>query len=180
MPLRENDVIIPAFLDLFWHQTGGGSSRMYHGPIVIQEADRYSPREQVHRVYTLFSKSPDIHSDLWVISPWPLEPSMVKEHTCFLPLRFEGYLWQEGIERAKGYLVDWCIPGIPLIERINVEWAFVEISDVWAIKVGSRYHTFGPARSSERHTRVLGLTKDTDPLVALAEAAKATNERRFA
>ena len=192
------DVLVPNVPDLFWKKTGN-SGWLYNGPVVFSAPDRYS-REYLlkynkdlsgalrEKVGCVVGCVPDDLSTLWVFcwgdSFTEDEKVTVPENRLWLPLRFRGQVYEEGVTRAKSYLVDRIFPTLPVDQRVNVSWKWSPNDCSWMLTVenadASRTpHCWYFGADMYRHgTTVPELNGKVDYLTALAAAIKATNEAR--
>jgi hypothetical protein len=182
------DALIPNVPDLFWKQMGR-SGWLYNGPVVFSAPDRYSRGELRQKVGCVIGCVPDNLSTLWVLcwsdSFTEDEKVTVKENLLHLPLRFRGQVYEECVNRAKGYLVDRLFPSLPPERRVNIAWFWSEDDLGWVLTVSEHHdrvtgHQWCFGEKSYRHgTTVEGLNGYQDYLVALAAAIKATEEARW-
>lgn len=157
------DIIIPFVKDLFWIRSGSGGL-LYMGPILAPMSSRYArPEENLLEPVVVISVVPDDLSSLWIWRQSEFQAVTIKDHLCFLPLRFRGLVYEEGVNRAKNYLVDRLFGELRPEHRLNVTWDLVQ--DTWTLKVGARSFGF-PCIQVE----------GDDPYQALAEAVALTDE----
>ena len=160
-----NDVLIPADHNLLWKKVGQ-SGWLTNCPVVVQyqKANDDGFRgygDPTLEVVTIISVVPDNLSELWVWSQMDFDKKTVKDHLVLLPLRFRGQVYEEGISRAKNYLIDRRWPDVGVTERTAASWYQDDESGQWTLDLGSEIRfRFGNA-------------SETDPLRALAAAVGA-------
>lgn len=177
------DVLLASDHDLCWKKVGNGGW-LYNGPVVFPAPDRYSRGEPRQKLGVVIGCVPDQSSKLWVFC-WADaftgdEKVTVDDHLVHVPLRFRGLVYEEGVSRAKNYLVDRLMPDITPNRRTDLAWGGNEGTGRWTLTVDGREWTFGPAESERGHTSV-AFDDDMDTLQALAAAVKAviTETRGF-
>lgn len=162
------DVLIDGDRDLFWKKAGEGGI-LYSGPVVVHRGREAFPRVEV---CTLIGVVPDQSSTLWVFSWLDFDKNTTKDHETSLPLRFRGQVYEEGMSRAKSYLVDRLMPDVPPERRTDLAWGGHERTGRWTLTVDGREWTFGSAESERGHTSA-DFDDEMDALQALAAAVKA-------
>jgi hypothetical protein len=157
------DIIIPFVKDLFWIRSGSGGL-LYMGPILAPMSSRYArPEEKLLEPVVVLSVVPDDLSSLWIWRQSEFQAVTVKDHLCALPLRFRGLVYEEGVSRAKNYLVDRLFGELRPEQRVNVTWELIQ--DTWTLWVGTGSIGFPSIQ-----------VEGNDPYRALAEAVALTDE----